>query len=343
MPVRYISNPALPVILSEAQWKGTPIDNDGRFFHPDYPFELGWQDVLKWKLLNTNPYAEQKKKDTWRPTVVKDDRFLHHDEDVAVWLGHASFFFRLNGLSILIDPVFGKLSPLMPRHSELPVSPEKFNNIDLILLTHDHRDHCDKDSLSFLFKNNPAAEVVTGLGMGHVIRPWMNGHPLTEMGWFQLYELEKAGLKIYYLPTRHWCRRFLTDLNERLWGAFVLQTANTTIYFGGDSGYGQHYLQAASLFPSIDFAFLGIGAFAPEWFMQSNHMSPAAAFRAFQDLGAKKLVPMHYGTFDLSDEPLGEPLRLIKKIAEQENAHQQIQPLSIGETALPAVKNTYIR
>jgi hypothetical protein len=139
--VKYLSNPELPTILPD--WNGTPLNEDGRFFHPDYPFELGWTDVLKWKLLNKNPYRHQKKNDPWRAAVVKDDSFLHHNRDTVVWLGHASFFFRLNGVNILIDPVFGKLAPLAPRYSEFPVSPEKFKKIDLVLLTHDHRDHCD--------------------------------------------------------------------------------------------------------------------------------------------------------------------------------------------------------
>ncbi len=338
MPDQFVSNPALPLILPKEKWKGTPMNAQGRFFHPDYPFELSWRDVFKWKLLHKNPYAEKKKNDSWKPTVVKDNGFLKHSHDAAVWLGHASFFFRLNGLNILVDPVFGKLSPFMPRHSELPVPADKFRDIDLILITHDHRDHCDKESLSFLFKNNPRAKVITGLGMGKTIRSWSQGNPITEMGWYQVFEMEKEGLKIFYLPTRHWCRRFLNDLNERLWGAFVLQTADSTLYFGGDSGYGKHFTETASLFPEIDIAFLGIGAFAPEWFMQSNHMSPAAAFRAFRDLGAKKLVPMHYGTFDLSDEPIGEPLHLIKNIAETEHAKAEIHPLHIGETALPGIK-----
>lgn len=311
--MKYRSNPDLPTILPD--WKGNPVNSDGRFYHPQYPFELGWKDVLKWKLLNKNPYRAHKKNDPWRATVIKNDDFLHHDRDAFVWLGHASYFFRLNGVNILIDPVFGKLSPLTPRYSELPVSPDKFQKIDFVLVTHDHRDHCDEASLKLLLKNNPGAKVLTGLNMKPVLASSSNGSLVVEMGWFQLFEYEAVGLKIFYLPTRHWCRRWLTDTNQRLWGAFVFQTKDVTVYFGADSGYGSHYPEAATLFPKIDYAFLGIGAFAPEWFMHSNHMSPADAWQAFQDLGAARMVPMHYGTFDLSDEPLGEPERLLKSIS----------------------------
>ncbi len=324
--MKFRSNPALPTVLND--WKGNPLDDNGCFLHPDYPFELGWMDVLKWKLFTKNPYQEKKKNDPWRATVVKDSGFLRHDRDVFVWLGHASFFFRLNGINILIDPVFGKLAPLTPRFSELPVSAEKFQNIDLVLLTHDHRDHCDEASLKFLLKNNPKAKIITGLNMQPVVSAWSNGCPIVEMGWFQLVDNESLGLKIFYLPTRHWCRRWLTDTNKRLWGAFVLQTDSTTIYFGADSGYGNHYKQAAALFPKIDYAFLGIGAFAPEWFMHPNHMSPADAWQAFHDLGAARMIPMHYGTFDLSDEPLGEPERFLKSISAGSEA---VEFLTIGK------------
>lgn len=314
----YRSNPDLPTILPA--WEGTPVNADGCFINPDYPFELGWKDVLKWKLLTKNPYQEHKKNDPWRPAVVKNDNFLHHDRNAFVWLGHASYFFRLNGMNMLIDPVFGKLAPLASRYSELPVSPEKFQKIDLILISHDHRDHCDGTSLKLLLKNNPQAKIITGLNMHSVLSGWSNGNSVVEMGWFQVFENEAAGLKIFYLPTRHWCRRWLTDTNQRLWGAFVFQTDELTVYFGADSGYGKHYREASAIFPKIDYAFLGIGAFAPEWFMHSNHMSPADAWQAFHDLGAAKMIPMHYGTFDLSDEPLGEPERLLKTISAGSNA-----------------------
>lgn len=317
--------------------EGARISSEGRYYHPDFPFELHWTDIFKWKS-SPNPYAEEKKKDRWQPKVVKDSHFLQHTNDVKVWLGHASFFFRLNGVNLLVDPVFGKLSPFMPRHSELPVSPEQFGKIDLLLVTHDHRDHCDAASLKLLLRKNPNAIVVTGLGMAKVIRPWSQGQRIVEMDWHQQADFQQFGLKLTYLPTRHWGRRWLTDMNVRLWGAFMIETPHSTIYFGGDSGYGHHFAQTRALFPKIDYAFLGIGAFAPVWFMKSNHMSPSDAWQAFHDLGARTLIPMHYGTFDLSDEPLGEPERLLKEIAA---GTEKVDFLTIGEQRLlPTLAST---
>lgn len=326
----FLSNPSLPSLLPQSEWQGTPISKNDRFFLPGYPFELGWKDVIKWKLFTEDPYRKKKKQATWRPTVVKDESFLRHNRDVFVWLGHASFFFRLNGKNFLTDPVLGKLAPLMPRFSELPVDAQKLNQIDYFLITHDHRDHCDAASLKFLAKQNPSAKFITGLKMEQVLSSFSNGQPITEMGWMQQFEIKEAGIKISYLPTRHWCRRFLTDTNRRLWGAFVLEAGDRTLYFGGDSGYGDHFKQTAKLFPKIDYAFLGVGAFAPIWFMKSNHMSPWDAVQAFRDLGAKKMIPMHYGTFDLSDEPIGEPEHILRELVVEKKLGEQVIFSTIG-------------
>ncbi len=287
-----------------------------------------------------NPYAKAKKEEKWHPRIFRDDAYLRDADDIMVWLGHASFFFRLNGMNLLIDPVFGNLSPLMSRYTDFPLLPEKLSNIDLLMITHDHRDHCDKPSIKAISKNNRKTQVLTGLNMASLLSSWTNGHRISEMGWYQQSEFRGSEIRVTFLPTRHWSRRWLTDTNKRLWGAFLLETKELTIYFGGDSGYGPHFKDTAMYFPNIDYAFLGIGAFAPEWFMGSNHMSPADALKAFHDLGARKLVPMHYGTFDLSDEPLGEPIRLLSEIAIEKNLDSKIIAPAIGE-AVSLHKNNH--
>jgi L-ascorbate metabolism protein UlaG (beta-lactamase superfamily) len=324
----FLSNPDLPTLFPE--WKGTPMNHAGRFFLPHYPFLLKWQDVFKWKM-SKNPYAPVKKLDKWVPKVHLDEAYLiKENSSFLVWLGHASFYFRINGLSFLIDPVIGKLSPFMPRYSEFPIAPQKLNNFDILLITHDHRDHCDDKSLKLIGGINSGMQVFTGLNMKPLLRSWVKNQPITEMGWYQQVVLPVFDIKITFLPTRHWSRRWFTDTNTRLWGAFVVETPDLCIYFGGDSGYGSHFLKTATLFPKIDYAILGIGAFAPEWFMSSNHMSPGDALVAFRDLKAGKLIPMHYGTFDLSDEPLGEPIRLLKELASEQHLEDKLCEPEIG-------------
>jgi L-ascorbate metabolism protein UlaG (beta-lactamase superfamily) len=148
--------------------------------------------------------------------------------------------------------------------------------------------------------------------MSRLLKAFLNQAPGQEAGWYQQYNTE--GFELVFLPTRHWAKRGLTDTNQRLWGAFILKIDGLTIYFGGDSGYGSHYKDVAALYPEIDYAILGIGAYEPEWFMEDNHSSPTKAYQAFKDLKAKYFIPMHYGTFDLSDEPLGKPQRELEEI-----------------------------
>lgn len=230
---------------------------------------------------------------------------------------------------MLIDPVLFRARFLRHRAKQ-PYPPHAFGEIDYILVSHDHRDHCDEKSLKRLMRINPRATLITGLNMGNLLRKWGSNH-IVEMGWYQQFH-GFENIKITYLPTRHWSRRMLRDTNKRLWGAFVIESGSQTVYFGSDSGYGSHYAEIKNLFPNLDYSLLGVGAFQPEWFMQPVHMSPAEAVQAFHDTGAKHFIPMHYGTLDLSDEPAGLPLRLLGEIQEQGKINGRLVLPKIGET-----------
>ncbi|WP_238531649.1 MBL fold metallo-hydrolase [Nitritalea halalkaliphila] len=130
---------------------------------------------------------------------------------------------------------------------------------------------------------------------------------MTEAGWFQRYPLQKKGLEITYLPARHWSRRGLLDENKTLWGGFYIKSKTKSIFFMGDSGYDAHFKLIADALGAPDYAIMGVGAYKPEWFMAQAHISPLDAIKAFNEMGAKTFIPMHYGTFDLSDEPSLEP------------------------------------
>ena len=111
----------------------------------------------------------------------------------------------------------------------------------------------------------------------------------------------------------------------------MLQTKGKTIYFSGDTGYGSHFKVAKSLFPNLDVAIIGVGAYKPEWFMAPNHISPQDAVKAVGDLGAKVMIPMHYGTLDLSDEPVGEPYRILKTMEKEGKIPGTLKALELGE------------
>lgn len=322
---RYTSNPALQTILPG--WKGTPLDQDGLFINTEFPTIIRYRDVLKF-MLQRNPQRELKKSDTWRLPVLKDDAWLNQTQDRIVWLGHASFFIQLSGIRVLIDPMFGTL-PLIKRFTEMPVHPDKFKNIHYVLVSHAHYDHCDKQSLQRVLRNNPQAEVCCGLNLNKLIGKWVN-NPIQTAGWYQQYASASA-LKITFLPSRHWANRSPWDANTTLWGGFMIQHQNKCIYYGGDSGYGSHFHEIGKLFPAVDIALIGAGAYAPTWFMGQHHQNPHDAVRAFHDVGANTFIPFHYGTFDSADEPMGEPEQILTRLDAEGVIKNTLKILKPGE------------
>ena len=324
----YTSNPDLPTLQLPFEWKGTPINEQGRFTNHEFKFVDSLREVLKWQT-TINPQKAEKKSDQWRLEVIDNQHFIDSKEDCIVWLGHASFFIRLAGISLLIDPILFNIS-LLKRQSALPINVDKLRNLDYILVSHDHRDHCDEKSLKVLAKNNPDATYLTGLRLDTVLQSFTKSSHIQVAGWYQQYKTDSQ-IKIYYVPSRHWGRRFITDTNAHLWGGYVMQGAGKTIYFAGDSGYGSHFSDIAKIFPAIDYSMIGIGAYKPEFFMGQSHTSPKDAVKAFQDTQAKVMIPMHYGTFDLADEPLGDPLRVLKSLEQQQLIKGDLKALKVGE------------
>lgn len=324
---KHIGNENLATM--KAGWKGTPVDEKGRFVNTEFPFLPKAADLLKWQF-SANPQKAEKENDAARLEVKDPTNFLESGKDGILWLGHASFFVRLSGKSILLDPIFGK-PPFVKTFVDVPSPLEKIKQVDYVLISHDHRDHADEETTRQIARKFPAAKFYGGLRMDELLKDWITNDVQTA-GWFQQFDLPDETVKIYFLPARHWSRRGLFDTNERLWGSFVIQGANKTIYFSGDSGYAAHFREAGEIFPIIDYFLIGIGAYQPRWFMEPNHNSPADAGQAFVDVKAKILIPMHFGRFDLSDEPPGEPLRLLQEKAREINLSDKIKVLNINES-----------
>ena len=302
-----------------------------KFVNHEFPFLGKTSRLLKWQL-SSNPFEEAKQQDTSRLEVKDPTAFLNSEADGILWLGHASFLIRLNGVSILLDPIFGK-PPLVTEYVSVPSPLDKIRKVDYVLLSHDHRDHTDAGTLEQVAQKFPNAVFLGGLGMEDIFNDWTtetNG--VKTAGWFQQFDIPDDNVKVFLLPVRHWSRRGLFDKNKRLWGGYVIQSESATIYFGGDSGYGRHYKEAGELFPNIDYFLIAIGAYEPRWFMEENHTSPGDVLKAFQDSGAKTLVPMHFGRFDLSDKPPSEPVRALMEEAEKQGLRDKIKLLMINES-----------
>jgi len=319
----FTSNPFLKTHAPEG-WMGTPQTDKERFRNINHPFIPSFSSVLKWKS-GGNPQETEKKLDIWKADFQADGDFLNRKDDCLVWLGHASFFIRMEGVNILIDPVFGKAT-VVKRKQSSPYPAEVWTGIDILLISHDHRDHCDFPSLQKLARINPNLKILTGLGMKKLLSRIFPADAIEEAGWYQKYT-KSSFPEIWFMPSRHWSRRGLIDTNQRLWGGFYI-SGSKRIYFMGDSGYDTHFAQIPGLHESPDLALMGIGAYCPEWFMHPSHMSPEDSWKSFLDLKAGRMIPMHYATFDLSDEPAGEPLRRLQSAA---NSRDLLIP-AIGKT-----------
>ncbi|WP_439880016.1 MBL fold metallo-hydrolase [Pontibacter sp. MBLB2868] len=326
--IRHIKNERLETIKPD--YRGNKVVN-GRFANGDEVYAPDFSNVIKWRL-SANPQREEKEKDDYTPDVQYGCDFINSDRDMVVWLGHASFFIRLKGITFLLDPVLYNL-PLIKRRSELPCKPEQLRNIDFMLLSHAHRDHMDKQSIKTVFSQNPQLKALIPLKAGEVLRSASPHLPYQEAGWFQKFDLVPDEVEVFYLPASHWHRRGMTDMNKVLWGSFVLKTKEISIYFAGDSAIDSHFEEIENLFGPMDLCIMPVGAYKPSFLMAKSHMNPHEAVKAFNYLRGGTFIPMHYGTFDLSDEPPGEPVRLLQQIAAS-GMLQGLRIPAIGEPVL---------
>jgi L-ascorbate metabolism protein UlaG (beta-lactamase superfamily) len=231
--------------------------------------------------------------------------------DLAVtFIGHASFMLRLDGLTLLTDPVFSRrCSPVSfagPSRVRAPGQPmAALPKPDAILLSHNHYDHCDIPALRDLRWRFGELPIFAPLGN----KKWLESKglgPVTELDWWQSTQFHDATITL--TPARHFAARTLRDRNMTLWGGFFLDYRGAKVYFAGDSGYTSFFTTIRDRLGAPDFALLPIGAYEPRWFMGSVHMNPADAVKAFHDLNAGQAVGMHFGTFQLTDEAIDAPL-----------------------------------
>ncbi len=295
-------------------WRGNPTAG-GKFFNRQHRWKPGIKNVLKWNF-PSNPQGKEKRTVKWNPNV----HFLSSLDDVQgnslIWLGHNSFFLQLGGKRFMIDPVFGNI-PFVKRRSPLPANPSIFTHIDYLLISHDHFDHLDKASVAVLVEANPQMVLFCGMGTGALIKSWFPQLKVIEAGWYQQHKGDK--LRLTFLPSLHWSKRGVSDGGARLWGAFMIEAGGITIYNSGDTGYAHHFKELPNFFSHIDYCMIGIGAYKPRWFMKPNHISPYDALTASSDMHACVTIPMHYGTFDLSQEPLFDPPHVFAAEAKKRN------------------------
>ncbi len=247
------------------------------------------------------------------------------------WIGHSTLLIQMQGVNILTDPIFSeRASPLSfvgPKRIMPPGLPFKaLPPIDLVLISHDHYDHLDKNTILRL-GNNPF--YIVPLGVGKILRSWGITH-YVEADWGDEIKFDK--MEIICAPAQHFSGRTPFGQNTTLWAGWILKGASQTFYFAGDTGYFRGFSEIAQAYGPIDFAALPIGAYAPRWFMRPVHLDPEEALQAFKDLRANIFVPIHWGTFNLADELPQEPVKILQRKARMLGLDDRIWLFKHGET-----------
>ncbi len=320
-----------------------PHEARGRFWNPWRPARFRRLDLLRWKLAR-NPY--DKRAPPRVPLESNDGAYLADPAapDSITWVGHATFAVHDGGDVFVTDPHWGPRA-LLPRRRMPPgipiaaVPPHAF-----VVLSHNHYDHLDTWSLARL---PPGTDWYVPLGLADWLRrrrlragPGGPGGPggeagaVRELDWWQT--VRRGRWSLTCLPAQHWSNRLGSPRNSSLWCSWLLDSGRRRYYFAGDTGYFPGFAEIARRFAPIDVAFLPIGAYEPRWFMSYPHMNPAEAWRAFVDLGARWLVPMHWGTFDLTDEPIDLPPRVLgEAVAAARGDTSRVRLAAIGGRWLP--------
>ncbi|HEX2547216.1 MAG TPA: MBL fold metallo-hydrolase, partial [Ramlibacter sp.] len=265
----------------------------------------------------------------------------------ATWIGHATVLVQSGGLNILTDPIFSeRASPVTfvgPKRAQPPgIALDDLPPIDVVLVSHNHYDHLDRFSVVRLHERSQGGTLfLVPLGLGPLLMQW-GVRNVVELDWWDVHR--QAGVEFHMVPVQHWSARGLGDRNETLWGGWAVFAPDLRWYFSGDAGYSRYFADTRErLSPHakdgvlFDLALLAVGAYEPRWFMKEQHMNPPEALRAHKDLAARRSLGIHWGTFELTDEPLDQPPRDLAAARQAEAVGEQaFFLLPVGGTWWPA-------
>ena len=305
----------------------SPYYKEGRFHNLDPDKNLTdknlW-DVLYWKLFGSEDPPTVKNLHDLPPKLhklQKTDLLAPPGKVRIVWLGHATTWIAVNQnnqrFHIITDPIFGDIGFTQSRLVALPIPAKELPAIDLAIVSHCHRDHFDINSLRFIQKQNPKVRIFLPDGTRMIAKDEQL-HRAEVIEWWQKKQVKAYAVE--FTPAHHWSRMGLNDNMQCHWGSYVLHLGTRKLYFGGDTGYSSHFKKIARRHPQgFAAALLPIGAFKPRWFMKAAHINPPETIQAAKELGARLILPIHWGTFGLGDELPCEPILYLKELLTSES------------------------
>ncbi len=287
-------------------------DDNGRFFNPwtrkrPHPY----LKLLKWLVFSKNSFREAKKEPVSFNLIRPDFNSLEASGgDYITWLGHSTVLMRLAGKTLITDPVFWDVNLLVRRKTPLPVDPAGLPRIDYVLISHSHYDHLNTRSVQFLKKTFDPV-FITGPGYEKYFKSAGVSKRLV-LDWTE--DFRAGGIRIVSLPVQHWSKRTLLDTDKMLWCSYLIERGGTKYYWIGDTGYYEGYKEIGEQWGPIDVLIVPVGAYEPRWFMKDHHVNPEEALKIARDVRAGVMIPIHWGTFDLTDEPLWLPVKHLREI-----------------------------
>ena len=307
--------------------------NGNKFVNPTLkePFSPGIKDIYE-MAREGRPKWPDSIKNVCTPQLKEQLK----DEDFSItFINHATFLIQTAGLNIITDPVWAqRASPISwigPKRVRKPgIDIDSLPHIDLILISHNHYDHLDLETLK-IFNKKFSSQVLVPIGDKALVES-VGFENVREMDWWDSLQVSPE-IKITFTPQQHSSARGLFDRDRSLWGSYYIEFVNQNIFFGGDGGYSSHFVDIKNRLGAPDLAILGIGAYLPSSFMKAIHTSPAEAVQAHIDLEAKESIGMHYGTFQLASEEYHQPIDDLKTALDVEKiSHDIFYTLQEGET-----------
>ncbi len=293
-----------------AQQPQSQKNKKGRFYNPSRLHLVPQRELFKW-LLRRHRYLPKPIRFPLVTTSNTQVLSAPLKAPLLTWIGHSTFLLRHRDIALLTDPVFSRwVSPVQgvgPKRSTPPaLQVEALPTITAVFISHNHYDHLDKNSVLALFQRfGDALQWFVPLG----VKAWFTKlgiHNVVELDWWQSAEVQ--GLRCHFLPAQHFSGRTLSDSYKTLWGSWLIDMPDFRCYFAGDTGYhAELFGTIGGVFPDIDLALLPIGAYNPRELMRNMHINPEEAVSIHQHLGAALSVGMHWGSFQLTDEPMDEP------------------------------------
>ncbi|MCS3429821.1 MBL fold metallo-hydrolase [Klebsiella sp. BIGb0407] len=258
--------------------------------------------------------------------IIKPDwsLFLQNDDiNRFIWFGHSTLLMRVGQQTVAVDPVLGKsVSPLvvnMRRFQEPAASLDEWPQVDMILLSHNHYDHLEENTLKQFA--GTSTRFIVPLGVGENLKPLgIQPDKITELDWWQSLNVKDVSYTL--VPAWHNTGRGLRDKDKSFWGGYIIQQADDRVYYSGDSTYGSHFAEIARRFPNISLAFIENGQYDRRW--PDNHMTPELTVQAAVDVQAYRVVPIHWGAYTIAFHPWNEPVRRSIPLLRQKG----IQPLT---------------